>query len=163
MTITEPTTMVTDYLLAASCAVFAILTFRLHRSHLAMVLWILAFGFGAAAALAGGTFHGFKLHLSAAVAKSVWDSTMILIGATAAFMTAATIVSSLKDGEMEYVRWLKRGLLVSALGFAVQKIGWDIHPNFNHNDLYHMTQIAGFWCLYEGVKRLGEIEMGTAP
>ena len=154
MAITEPTTMLTDYLLGVSCAVFAFLTFRLRRSHRAMVLWVLAFSFGAAAALVGGTFHGFKLHLSPAAAKSVWDSTMILIGATAAFMTAAAIVSSLKDGELEYVRWLKRGLIVSAMGFAIQKIGWDIDPNFNHNDLYHLVQIAGFWCLYEGVKRM---------
>jgi hypothetical protein len=154
MTITEPTTMVTDYLLGTSCVVFAFLTFRVRRSHRAMIIWVLAFSFGAAAALVGGTYHGFKLHLGATAAKSVWDSTMILIGATAAFLTAATIVSSLRDAKMEYVRWLKRGLVVSAVGFAIQKIGWDIDPNFNHNDLYHLIQIAGFWCFYEGIKRM---------
>jgi hypothetical protein len=154
MRITEPTTMITDYLLALAGAVFAIQTFRMHSSHRAMILWILAFASGAVAALLGGTFHGFKSYLSPSGAKSLWDFTMILIGACTAFLVAASIASSLGRGEMEYVKWIKAGLIVSAAGFAIQKIGWDIHPHFNHNDLYHVIQIAGFWCLYEGVKRL---------
>jgi uncharacterized membrane protein YidH (DUF202 family) len=52
------------------------------------------------------------------------------------------------------VKWIRRGLIISALGFAIQKIGWDLHHHFNHNDLYHVIQIAGFWCLFEGVRRL---------
>lgn len=155
MTITEPTTTITDYLLFIAGTLFAIQTFRLHSPHRAVTLWLLAFICGAAAALLGGTFHGFKLSLSASTAKSLWDFTMILIGACAAFLTAAAILSSLGRGELEYVKWLRRGLLLSAAGFVIQKIGWDIHPDFNHNDLYHVIQIAGFWCLYEGVKRMG--------
>src|SRR5262245_45719002 len=137
--ITEPTTTITDYLLAATGVTFAIRTYQLRHSHRAMILWMLAFSFGGIAALLGGTFHGFKLRFSPETAKSLWDSTMIFIGATAAFLTSATIISSLKPDTLEYVRWLKRGLFVSAAGFAIQKIGWDIHPNFNHNDIYHVV------------------------
>jgi hypothetical protein len=153
MMITEPTTTITDYLLAIAGTIFAIQTFRLRHLHRAMILWFLAFAFGAAAALLGGTYHGFKLSFSSDAAKALWDTTMILIGACAGFLTAATIISSLR-GEPEYVRWLKRGLLISAAGFAIQKIGLDIHAHFNHNDIYHVIQIAGFWCLYEGAKRM---------
>ena len=154
MTITEPATMITDYLLAIAGTIFAIQTFRLRHLHRATILWFLAFAFGAAAALLGGTYHGFKLSFSPDTAKALWDTTMILIGACAGFLTAATIISSLRRSELEYVRWLKRGLLISAAGFAIQKIGLDIHTHFNHNDIYHVIQIGGFWCLYEGAKRM---------
>jgi hypothetical protein len=150
MTITEPMTMITDYLLALACAVFAVLTLRSGGSHPAIPVWFMAFTTGAIAALLGGTFHGFKIQLGGK-SKGVWEFTLILIGASAAFMIAGAIVSSIGRGDLSYVKWIRRGLFVSAFGFVIQKIGWDIHPNFNHNDLYHVIQIAGFWCLYEGV------------
>ena len=155
MTITEPVTMLTDYLLSIASTIFAALTFRLRGLHRAMVLWILAFTCAAIAALIGGTFHGFNEAFSPATGKSLWDTTMIFIGATTGFLISASIASSLRDAQKPYVRWLKRGLIVSAAGFAFQKIGLDPSPSFNHNDLYHVVQIAGFWCLYQGIKRMG--------
>jgi len=153
MTITEPTTMITDYLLALACAVFAILTLRTESSHPAVPVWFMAFTTGAIAALLGGTFHGFKVQLGGK-GKGIWEFTLILIGASAAFMIAAAIVSSIRRGELEYVKWIRRGLIVSAAGFVVQKSGFGFHQHFNHNDIYHVIQIVGFWCLYEGVRRM---------
>lgn len=150
MTITEPMTMITDYLLALACAVFAVLTLRSGGSHPGIPLWFMAFTTGSLAALLGGTFHGFKIQLGTK-GKGVWEFTLILIGASAAFMIAGAITSSITSGDLNYVKWIRRGLVVSAGGFALQKLGWDIHPHFNHNDLYHVIQIVGFWCLYEGV------------
>ena len=154
MMITEPVTLFTDYVLAISAATFAILTLRLRSSHRAMPLWVLAFTCAAIAALSGGTFHGFKNYFSPAAGKSLWDTAMIFIGATAAFLIAATIISSLRDRQRPYVRWLKRGLIVSAAGLAFQKIGWAPTSFVNHNDVYHLTQVAGFLCLYQGIKRI---------
>lgn len=154
MKITEPATMITDYMLSLTCAVFAIQTFRLQSSHRALPIWMLAFVTGSIAALLGGTFHGFRLHLTPTIAKGIWDFTMFLIGASAAFIVAGAIITSVSRGELESVKWIRRGLIVSAVGLAIQKIGWDLHHHFNHNDLYHMIQIAGFWCLFEGVRRL---------
>lgn len=154
MSFTEPTTAITDYLLTLASAIFAIRTFRLRSSHRARVLWILTFACAALAALIGGTFHGFKLNFTAGVAKSLWDTTNLLLGGTVGFLISATIVSSLRPANLEYVRWLKRGLLVSAVGLGIQKIGWNIHPDFNHNDIYHLIQIVGFWFLFEGVRRM---------
>ena len=153
MTITEPTTMITDYLLALACAVFAILTLRTGSSHPAVPVWFMAFTTGAIAALLGGTFHGFRVQLGGK-GKGIWEFTLILIGASAAFMIAGAIVSSVSRGELEYVKWIRRGLIVSAVGFAVQKSGFGFHQHFNHNDIYHVIQIVGFWCLYEGVRRM---------
>ena len=155
MKVTEPATMITDYMLALACVLFAILTIQLHGSHPAIPIWLMAFGTGSLAAVLGGTFHGFKLHFSAGRGKGIWDFTMILIGATAAFMIAGAALSSITNGDLEYVWWLRVGLIVSAAGFVVQKSGWDLHKHFNHNDIYHVIQIAGFWLLYEGVKRMG--------
>jgi hypothetical protein len=154
MTITEPATLVTDYLLATAGITFAILTFRLKSSHRAMALWILAFTCSAIAALAGGTVHGFKNYLAPGVEKRLWETAMMFIGATGAFLISAGIVSSLRRKEMLYVRWLKRGLTVSVIGLVVQKLGLAPSPYFNHNDLYHLIQIVGFWCLYQGIKRI---------
>ena len=153
MTITEPTTMITDYLLALACAVFAVLSFRSGSSHHAVSVWFMAFTTGAIAALLGGTFHGFRVQLGAR-GKGVWEFTLILIGASAAFMIAGALVSSISHGELESVKWIRRGLIVSAVGFAIQKIGWGFHQHFNHNDIYHLIQIVGFWCLYQGASRL---------
>jgi hypothetical protein len=153
MTITEPATMITDYMLTVACTIFAVMLFRLHSSHPAMVFWILAFVFGALAALLGGTHHGFKMNLGASTGKALWDFTMVAIGMSTAFLVAGTIASGLR-GQMEYVTWLKWGIAVSAAGFVIQKSGWDIHHHFNHNDLFHIIQIAGFWCFYEGARRL---------
>ena len=156
MSITEPVTLVTDYLLAIAGITFAILTYRLNSYHRAMALWILAFTCSAIAAIAGGTVHGFREYLGPSLSKQLWETAMVFIGATAAFIISAGIVSSLRRKEMLYVRWLKRGLTVSVIGFVTQKAGLTISPNFNHNDLYHLIQIAGFWCLFQGIKRIPE-------
>ena len=156
MTITEPSTLVTDYLLAIAGITFGVLTFRLNNSHRAMALWILAFTCSTIAAISGGTVHGFREYLSVSLAKSLWDTAMIFIGGTAAFLISAAIVSSLRRKEMPYVHWLQRGLTVSVVGFVIQKTGWDPSTNFNHNDVYHIIQIVGFWCLYQGIKRIPE-------
>lgn len=42
------------------------------------------------------------------------------------------------------------GVLTSFLGAAIQALGISPHPHFNHNDLYHVVQMAGTWALYRG-------------
>jgi len=154
MKITDPMTMATDYLLAVSCTIFTFSTLRLHIPHRASVFWVLAFATGAIAAALGGTHHGFKMNLGVGTGKTLWDFTMISIGASTAFLAAATIASGLRPAQLAHVSWLKWGIGVSAAGFVIQKVGWDLHPDFNHNDIFHIIQIAGFWCFYEGAKRL---------
>ena len=113
--------MITDYLLALACAVFAILTLRLQSSHRAIPIWFLAFSPVRIAAAAWRNFSWIQALPRAGRAKGIWDFTMILIGASAAFMIAGAIVSSLGRGELESVKWIRRGLIVSAVGFAIQK------------------------------------------
>jgi hypothetical protein len=39
----------------------------------------------------------------------------------------------------------------------VQATGLAPHPNFNHNDLYHVIQIAAMVLLYRGARRLSDL------
>ena len=47
-------------------------------------------------------------------------------------------------------RWIVAGVLVSFLAAGIQAIGIAPHRHFNHNDLYHVVQMAGMWMLYRG-------------
>lgn len=46
--------------------------------------------------------------------------------------------------------WIITGVLVSFASAAVQRSGYSLHVHFNHNDLYHVIQIAGLYLLYRG-------------
>ncbi len=46
------------------------------------------------------------------------------------------------------------GIAVSIAGAAVQASGLRLHEHFNHNDLYHVIQIAAMVLFYRGARRL---------
>ena len=46
--------------------------------------------------------------------------------------------------------WIVLGVLVSFLAAGIQAAGLAPHRHFNHNDLYHVVQMAGMWMLYRG-------------
>ena len=46
--------------------------------------------------------------------------------------------------------WVVGGILVSFLAVGVQASGFALHQHFNHNDLYHVIQMVGFYLLYRG-------------
>jgi len=48
-------------------------------------------------------------------------------------------------------RWILSGVGVSLAGAAVQAGGVAPHPDFNHNDLYHVIQAAAMVLYYRGV------------
>ena len=54
----------------------------------------------------------------------------------------------------EKVKWLIGGVLVSFLAAAVQQSGIRLHEHFNHNDLYHLIQLAGLGLFYKGAVSL---------
>ena len=47
--------------------------------------------------------------------------------------------------------WIAAGILVSFGAAAIQAFGLAPHPNFNHNDLYHVVQLFGTWLIFRGV------------
>ena len=80
MKIVEPTTLVTDWLLAAYTAWLAWALFQqVYRTKdRAMGLWLRAFCAIAVSAFAGGVWHGFSARMDPGVAALVWASAMLL-------------------------------------------------------------------------------------
>jgi hypothetical protein len=47
-------------------------------------------------------------------------------------------------------RWMISGVALSVAAAGVQAMHLAPHPHFNHNDLYHVIQIAAMWLFYRG-------------
>ena len=85
--LSEPTTSITDFLLAAELFVFAFLTFWAVGDQCSILLWGIALFLLGLSALAGGLYHGISANLF------LWRMTAVCIVATLGFMIAAGIVS----------------------------------------------------------------------
>jgi Family of unknown function (DUF6962) len=82
MTVTEPVTLLTDYLLAALTGSFSVLLWRMagRSRQESQRLWAAAFAASALAAMLGGSWHGFNSHLSPVAAEWMWRTTTGTIG-----------------------------------------------------------------------------------
>ena len=162
MHVTEPMTMVTDYLLAAQCVFFALsLLARSRRAGRGSVgLWVTAFAVTTVAALAGGTAHGFRLYLDEANRAVVWTVTRWSIGSGAVLLFVAGLNAALRpqtqaaEDRKTGVGWLKKGIVVSAVGILLMVSKVSPHQHFNQNDLYHVVQMVGLYCFYRGAALL---------
>jgi len=74
------------------------------------------------------------------VAISDYGSSMVGAGVLAAFRLGG---SWKKPG-----RWILSAMAVSALGATVQALQWAPHHHFNHNDLFHVIQLAANWLFF---------------
>ena len=50
--------------------------------------------------------------------------------------------------------WIIAGIIVSFAASAIQESGIKLAENFNHNDLYHVVQMASLYLLYRGASLL---------
>ena len=57
-------------------------------------------------------------------------------------------------------KWMLAGVAVSLAAAAVQASGFDLHPGFNHNDLYHVVQMAAMALFYSGARRMRDRATG---
>jgi len=182
--LSEPTTVLTDYALAA---VSILLGLKLIEKSKLWAVAFLALGLGA---LLGGTWHGFWQ------SDLLWKATTLSVGiasfgmvAGSAFETTSGIVrralmvfAALKlivyVGWMlhhddfiwvvadtasallivailhawRFSGWILLGVAVSVLAGLAQASGFALHERFNHNDLYHVLQIAAMFLFYRGVR-----------
>ncbi len=158
MQITEPVTMLTDYALGAAGVYFAIVLYRNLRpgNQECLGLWVLGFGAVSLAAFLGGTYHGFALVLSPPLLHALWNITIFSIGMSAAFMISAVIVPS-PEKIRGNGRWLKSGVVATGAGLAVQLTGFRHGSDFNHNDLFHVSQIGALYLLFKGASLRGGV------
>jgi len=150
VSLSEPTTLVTDYALAVFSAIFGIVLLRL-RTHRGTLIWSIGFLSLAAAGLTGGSFHGFRLMMSDSAHRSLWNITCILIGASAGFMVSGAMTGPLSR-HGKNTRWHAAGLAVSVGGLVIQQGHVSLHPSFNHNDLFHCVQILALLCFFRGAR-----------
>ncbi|HEU4350303.1 MAG TPA: hypothetical protein VFR66_00350 [Burkholderiales bacterium] len=192
MTLSEPMTLATDYLLGGVTAWLCIRLARNAQSQKSRIFWALAFAAVALAAVLGGTWHGFVQ------GKLLWKATLlaaggasfamlagsafaVLSGTPRAVLLALASVKFLLYAAVVLVRdefifvvidsgialmlvaalhvwrlnaWIVAGVAVSVLGALVQASGLALHRHFNHNDLYHLIQVAAMFLLYRGALRL---------
>ncbi|HYR87207.1 MAG TPA: hypothetical protein VE422_24205 [Terriglobia bacterium] len=155
MQITEPVTMLTDYALGVASLYFAIslLAVMNDRNRVTGRLWVIGFISGSVAAFIGGTYHGFPLYVSPSGLRELWNITIYSIGASGAFMVSGVLASSIRKDD-ESRAWLLSGIVMTMAGFAIQLTGFRSHQDFNHNDAYHMIQIAGLYLFFRGARLL---------
>jgi hypothetical protein len=153
MQITEPVTMLTDYALGAVNLFFAIsILTKLHsRNKVSGLLLLLGFLSHTIAGFAGGTYHGFAAAVAPSTLRSIWNLTVLSIGASIAFLASAIHAA---DVHKENGNWIVAGVVVGIAGYGIQLTGFRAHQDFNHNDLFHVVQIAAMFLVFRGVSRL---------
>lgn len=205
--VTEPTTMLTDYVLGVLCALFGWRLWVMGQApmHTSVKYWAWGMGSLAAASVAGGTVHGWTLILAEPVLSALWKGAGLAVGVANFCFFSGTLTASVTSpirqwvmaipclqlagyivwmsghSDFEYViwnygvtfviifliqvhdglvrkappaGWIIAGVLVSFLAAFVQQSGMVLHSSFNHNDLYHVVQMAGVTLLYRGAALL---------
>lgn len=97
MTVAEPMTLITDYLLAALTLTFALRLWRGsgEQGWGPKRLWAGALLASALAAAAGGTFHGFRPVLASEVSGALWKVTVLSVGVGSLCLLSAAAVAVL--------------------------------------------------------------------
>jgi len=155
MQIIEPVTMLTDYALSAASLAFALQLSRTigPQNRVSARLWSAGFVTSAIAALVGGTYHGFALNFDDWTHRALWNVIVYTMGVSAGLMIAGCHSAYIRkeDGSVKWMLW---GIAVTIVGAVVQRSGFRSHLNYNHNDAYHIIQIAGLYFFFKGASRL---------
>jgi len=93
MSISEPTTMATDYVLVVLCGYCAWRLWRVGKqaAQVSVCSWAAGFACFGLASLAGGTFHGFSMLFTQAALDELWRVTVYAIGLASFFLLTGTL------------------------------------------------------------------------
>ncbi len=203
MRITEPMTMVTDYLLGTLAFVLAmrLLGDAASGQQWSGRLWAAAFVMTAVAAFVGGTYHGFIQWMPGLAGRALWKVTLVATGIGSACLLAAAVTAAVagplrhalmglvvvklvvyiwtiatKDAFVLVIAdygtalvavllaawfirptgltpaawWITAGVAVAVVAGVIQWAHLAPHVHFNHNDLFHVVQMASLYLLYRG-------------
>jgi hypothetical protein len=84
--------------------------------------------------------------------------TVIYDGALTMFVVIVLSTWGAWARRMPSATWILAGVLVSMLAALFEQGRVSIHPQFDHNDLYHVIQTAAMYLLYRGGLLLRERE-----
>lgn len=210
MQITEPTTLITDYILAGLALYFGMCQWRLASAfrQKSIRLWSIAFFSLAIGAFVGGTSHGFKLYLSDFANQAIWKTTVYAIGVTSFCLFSGTVVATFSAAVQRWLLalaaiklatyavwmvshdaflyvvldyapamlavvglqiyayqkhqaasapWLIAGIIISFVAAGVQVSGFSVHEHINHNDIYHIIQMAALYFLHRGITLIRDV------
>jgi hypothetical protein len=93
MSFSEPTTMVTDYVLVVLCSIFAWHLWRVGKAaaQASVCAWAAGFACFGLASFAGGTVHGFATIFSQAILQELWKLTAYAVGLASFFLLVGTL------------------------------------------------------------------------
>jgi uncharacterized protein DUF6962 len=153
MHLTEPITALTDYAVALASLVFATSMYRRigPGNRVSAWFWCAAFLAAAAAAMAGGIFHGFTTYLRQTVLDTLWNITLFLVGGAAAFVVAAIHGAHVRREDYTVV-WLAGSIAATLAGLTVQQSDFPRGLFFNHNDVYHVIQMVALYLLFRSAR-----------
>jgi Family of unknown function (DUF6962) len=121
---TEISTLITDYLLAAFTMPLALIL--LSRACLPTRLWGCALVASALAAFAGGTWHGFQLLLAEDVLFWLWKAVVYLVGVFGLAAVSGSIIAEFSGG-------LRNALLIAIFATAAfYAVFMVTHDDFNY-------------------------------
>ncbi len=120
MTISEPTTLVSDWVLAAVAVALGRLLLRKGAGDRARArrLWGAAFLAGAAAAFSGGIVHGFAASLTPLGHDVLWKIVLVGIGVASSLILAGTVVATLAGRRRSAALAAAAGQLAIYLGLV---------------------------------------------
>ena len=120
---------------------------------------IASFGMLAGSAYATTTGKIRQVLVIAAVVKlCLYEAWMLghsdfifVVADTASAMLAVAALHLLALGNPA-TRWILGGVAVSLVAAGIQAGRLALHEHFNHNDLYHVVQIAAMFLYYRGAR-----------
>jgi hypothetical protein len=152
MIITEPMTMLTDYLIALEAIVFAVVLLKVgfSKQQRSILLWAATFGCVAVAAFLGGTCHGFVSYLGNERVRVMWQIMVYCLGIASYLMLAATVISTLPR---RVHRWVLLGFGVKSLLYlywAAYLMGNYAYSVLDYLSAMVIVLLLQGWALYQG-------------
>ncbi|MFQ5641469.1 MAG: hypothetical protein ACE5IR_26125 [bacterium] len=143
MQISEPTTMLTDYILALFTLLLCGHLFKLNSPdrQVSVQLWNFAFIATAIAAFLGGASHGFADYFNAFFSAALWKGTVYAIGFASFFMLAGSIIAAVTNPGR---RWL---LALTTLKLFFYAIWMITHSDFSYVIYDYVPAMLGVFML----------------
>lgn len=100
------------------------------------------------------------INVLAFLAYALWMAThddflfVIVYYVPAMLIIASMQLWALIQYRVNSAKWLLSGVIVTLMSAYIQQSDIDLHANFNHNDLYHVIQVAGLYLLFRGAAKL---------
>ena len=137
LTITEPMTLLTDYVMALVCFYFAfqLLHSQHHQTQMSRRIWGIGFLFAAIASVTGGTYHGFLLDLSPLLQKVFWKTSLYSLGVTSFCLIAGTAIATFR------VSIQLRIIIFASAQFILYSLWMIEHDDFKYVIINYATAL----------------------